>query len=292
MSRRVPSLPALPALQATMAIGRRAGARLGLGHARRPPRALFGMLVLVGFLLVVTGTATTAAERDLAPRKQAVIRQILQQRRDVGDLDQAVDEVRQQVVEAHAVAGRASAEAEEQNRRNAELSLAAGTTALEGPGTVIELSDAERSEDVDEARFDESRIQDRDLQLVVNALFAIGAEAVAINESRVAAVTPIRAAGGTIVVNYRPVSSPYRIVAIGVDEDAFSDTPVAGQLRQWRREFDLGFEVDGRRKVSVPAYSGRVGIDIAREAEPSADPGRSSDEDGAAAPTSRSRGRR
>ena len=37
------------------------------------------------------------------------------------------------------------------------------------------------------------KIHDRDLQLVVNALFAAGAEAVSVNDVRLVATSPIRA---------------------------------------------------------------------------------------------------
>src|SRR5262249_1477858 len=101
-------------------------------------------------------------------------------------------------------------------------------------------------------------------QLVVNSLFACGAEAIAINDNRVVAVTPIRAAGATIVVNYRPVSSPYRIVAIGADKNRFSATDIAERFREWQKKYDLGFSVETHNILTVPAYQGRVAIDIAQ----------------------------
>lgn len=231
---------------------------------KRPPLALLAIFVLVGFLLVVTGTATSVATQSQEPRKQAIIDQIIQQRRDVDDLDKAVAEVRAQVDGARREAGRVSAEQNDRAQYQDELSVEAGTAPLKGRGVVVKLSDAPRGPGQDATKFDSNRIQDSDIQLVVNALFASGAEAIAINDNRVVAVTPIRAAGGTIVVNYRPVSSPYRIAAIGVDEKRFGDTDIAAHFRQWEKKFDLGFQVTKQSNVSVPAYSGRVGIDLAK----------------------------
>jgi len=229
----------------------------------KPPPALVGVLTLVGFLLVVTGTATSAANQTEAPRKQALLNQILQERTNVDDLDKAVAEVRERVAQVRTESGQASQQQDAENIARQALAMGAGTVALEGPGLTVELSDAPRQPDEDATKFDASRIQDGDLQLVVNALLASGAEAVAVNDNRVVAVTPIRAAGGTIVVNYRPVSSPYRIVAIGADRAQFDATEIGAHFREWEKKFNLGFEVQKRRVVSVPAYSGTVAIDIA-----------------------------
>lgn len=231
---------------------------------RRPPLALVGLFVIVGFLLVVTGTATSAASDASEPRRQALIDQILDQRRNVDDLDQAVAEVRDQVATARSSAGDVSEGASQLQREQETLSLQAGTTALRGDGVVVELGDAPRGPNSDAFKFDSSRIQDSDIQLVVNALFATGAEAVAVNDHRVVAVTPIRAAGGTIVVNYRPVTSPYRIAAIGVDTRSFEQTDIVSHFEQWEEKFDLSFDLRTSGDVEVPGYAGRVAGGLAR----------------------------
>lgn len=233
---------------------------------KRPPLALLALLILVGFLLVVTGSATSVASETEAPRKNAIIDQILKQRRDVDDLDKAVIEVRDQVANARAQAGLASSLQQDRARVQEQLALQAGTIEVKGKGIEVKLSDAPRSPGADTTKFDSSRIQDSDIQLVVNALFATGAEAISINENRVVAVTPIRAAGGTIVVNYRPVSSPYRISAIGVDEKRFLETDIADHFKQWEKKFGLGFSIEPHSSLTIPGYAGRVGLDLAKPA--------------------------
>jgi uncharacterized protein YlxW (UPF0749 family) len=231
--------------------------------ARRPPITLLVVLVLLGFLLVTTANATSAENRTQEPRRQALIDQILHERQNVGDLDKAVDELHGQVSSAQDAAARSSQQQEQQNQAQQDLALRAGTTAVKGSGLLVKLSDAPRQTG-DDAKFDASRIQDSDIQLVVNALFAAGAEAVAVNDNRVVAVTPIRAAGGTIVVNYRPVNSPYRIAAIGADAKRFSQSVISDHFSQWKKKFNLGFSVEKHKSLTLPAYSGRVGIDLAQ----------------------------
>ena len=71
-------------------------------------------------------------------------------------------------------------------------------------------------------------ILDRDLQLVVNSLWASGAEAIAVGGVRIGPNVTIRQAGGAILVDNQPISSPYAIVAIGPPhgmQDAFERSP-------------------------------------------------------------------
>jgi uncharacterized protein YlxW (UPF0749 family) len=104
------------------------------------------------------------------------------------------------------------------------------------------------------------QIHDSDLQLVVNALWASGAEAVAVNDSRLVATTPIRSAGATIVVNFRPLSPPFTVTAIGADRMAFEASDIAKRFHRWTSLFGLGFGVREAKLVKVPAFTGRVSI--------------------------------
>lgn len=230
---------------------------------KRPPWPLTAMLALAAFLLVTTGFATSVASQKEAPRKKALINQILSERQNVDDLDLAVAQLRDQVDKAQGTAGQKSATQNQAQQQQSQLSELAGTTAMEGPATVVRVADAPKDDKSKSTSFGTDRVQDHDIQLIVNELFASGAEAVAINDNRVSVVTPIRAAGGTIVVNYRPVSSPYRIVAIGADRKKFEASQVAVNFTQWKKQFDLGYSVSTSKKEKVPAYSGRVSIDVA-----------------------------
>lgn len=79
--------------------------------------------------------------------------------------------------------------------------------AVTGPGVVITIEE--------NPAFPEGLVVDQDLRQVVNGLWISGAEAVAINGHRLSARTAIRQAGGAVTVNYRSVSGPYVIEAIG-----------------------------------------------------------------------------
>src|SRR5207253_4639319 len=134
----------------------------------------------------------------------------------------------------------------------ADLSAMAGTLAVKGHGLVVHLADSSRTP----ASSDEAsayRIHDVDIQLVVNALFAAGAEAVSVNGNRLVATTPIRAAGATIVVNFRPLNTTYEVRAIGARTDDFEKSEIARRFRRWQDLFGLGFRVEHRTRLGVPA---------------------------------------
>ena len=60
-----------------------------------------------------------------------------------------------------------------------------------------------------------ARVQDYDIQLVVNALWSAGAQAISVNEHRLTSTSAIRSAGEPILVDLVGQSHPYRIEAVG-----------------------------------------------------------------------------
>lgn len=239
---------------------RPAGENGGVRH--RPVLVLTAASAILGFLLVTAVSSVGETRRADAPRKAELI-DLIEQRRDlVAEQDRAVSALRDEVDAARRESTRRNRQSRAEADAVAALAMQAGTVALRGRGLEIELSDSPRLSATGEDA-DAFRIHDADLQLVVNALFAAGAEAVSVNGSRLVATTPIRAAGATIVVNFRPLTPPYRVAAIGADRRSFEGSEIARRFRRWIGLFGLGFDVS-QGEVDVPAYSGRVAIVSAR----------------------------
>lgn len=233
---------------------------------QRVSPALAAVLAVLGFLLVTAVSSASENRRQEAPRKARLISLIEERRSQVDDLDEAVRQLRDELTAAERAADRTSRRDRDHAALVDRLAAQAGTTSLEGPAIEVRMADSER----DAPSPDEAgafRIHDRDVQLVVNALFAAGAEAVAINDNRIAATTAIRAAGDTIVVNFRPLSPPYLIVAIGADRETFENSEIADRFRRWTRLFGLQFTITSVDNGRVPAYTGRVGISTATPIE-------------------------
>ena len=221
---------------------------------------------LLGFLLVTAAFSARQAQRAAAPGKSQLLHVIDQRRPQEADLEQAVRQLRQQVATAQARQAVNSRAARDEANREAQLAIDAGTTAMRGSAVTVKLSDSTR-QPLSATDASAYLIHDSDLQLVVNALVAAGAEAVAVNDNRIVATSPIRDAGGTIVVNFRPLTAPYRVVGIGADRGTFEASDEARRFHQWTSQYGLGFAVSSG-VATVPAYAGRVAISSAQPAPP------------------------
>lgn len=229
---------------------------------RRAGLALGATAAIAGFGLVTLGFSVSAVHRADVPRRTQLIGLIDARKRQVDDLDAAVRALRAEVDQAQAAAGRLTATEQQQANIESQLSLDAGSTAMSGPALVVQLADSNRHP-TDLAQASAYRVHDADLQLVVNALFAAGAEAVAVNSSRVVATTPIRAAGQTIVVNFRPLNPPYIVQGIGADRTAFEGSDIARRFHRWTTLFGLTFNVSTSDHVVLPAFNGQVALTTA-----------------------------
>jgi uncharacterized protein YlxW (UPF0749 family) len=143
--------------------------------------------------------------------------------------------------------------------------FAAAATAVIGPGLTITVTDPGMSKDltdVSKERLPGSQqvILDRDLQLVVNSLWVSGAEAVSVGGVRIGPNVTIRQAGGGILVDNQPISSPYVILAIGPPHaigDAFDRSPGLQRLRLLEASYGVGVNVSAGEGLTLAAGSVR-----------------------------------
>lgn len=145
------------------------------------------------------------------------------------------------------------------------LGLAAGSTAVIGPGLTVTVTDpgvGRDLSDMSKERVAGSRqvILDRDLQLVVNSLWASGAEAVSVGGIRIGPNVTIRQAGGAILVDNHPISGPYTILAIGPPNtmrEAFERSPGLTRLRLLETSYGAGVTVSTGDGLTLPAGATR-----------------------------------
>lgn len=104
---------------------------------------------------------------------------------------------------------------------NPAQDLMTATTPVSGPGITVTLTDRSGTGKGN------GNVRDQDLAMVVNAMWAAGAEAISVNGQRIGPKTFVRTAGSVILVNVTPVSSPYEVMAIG-DSNALSVALVRG----------------------------------------------------------------
>lgn len=157
-------------------------------------------------------------------------------------------------------------------------SLTSGASAVSGEGLRVTLQDADQLDPADDP---DSRVRDSDLQIVVNGLWASGAEAIAVNGQRLAPTTAIRTAGDAILVDVVPLVGPYTIEAIGDPQDM--QTRLAGTtggqlLAVLQSTYGIRTQVSSQRELDLPA-AGTVTLRSAQlpdgvaVAPPAQDPG-------------------
>ena len=166
--------------------------------------------------------------------------------------------------------------------RLADAELRAGGVAVQGPGVEVTLQDAERATDAAPGEDSQpERVTSRDLQLLVNGLWGAGAEVVDINGHRLTSTSAIRFAGQAIIVDFRGLTPPYVVQAIGDPQalQAELSTGMTGAyLLELERQFGLRSEVEVRDQLVVGPGArlttrvGRIPTELAPQTPEPADP--------------------
>lgn len=229
--------------------------RRGIGNR---PRMVIA-LVLGGLLVGAGSVPLTRGDTEAATERAHLIDQVqrAEQRHDQQQAE--LVELEGQVRELQAARGVGPTPGDEADR----LALLVGTRAASGPGAVITLTDAPNATSAD------NTVTDQDLRQVVNGLWAAGAEAIAINGHRLSNRTAIRLAGSAVTVDYRSVTSPYRVEAIG-DANAlparFAETAGGSWCEYLKHNYGIGYRVDTAEKLALSADPG-LGVQHARVGE-------------------------
>lgn len=240
----------------------------------RGERAGPAQRVVIGLLAVALGVLVGVAIANLRvpAAASAQAREELVHRIDAANADAASREARIARLrgEVDALGARAASErGEDPSAAVAVLGIQAGSVPMTGPGLQVTLDDAPDASlaDPDQAQrgsaFAQGRIMARDVQAVVNALWESGAEAIAINGQRLTSTSAIRHAGQAILVNYRPLTRPYVITALGPPtlQSRFADGPGGAYLEELSSAYDAvtgteAFSAQDRRQVPAgPALS-------------------------------------
>lgn len=137
--------------------------------------------------------------------------------------------------------------------------IAAGLLAVKGPGIVVTINDSPRQLQPGEDP-NSLLVHDSDLQDVVSELRASGAEAIAINDERIIAMSEIRCAGTTILVNTNKVVPPFVIKVIGDPQMLESGLTIKGGVAQKLKDYGLLVQVQKSEKVQIPAFSGVLNL--------------------------------
>jgi uncharacterized protein YlxW (UPF0749 family) len=240
---------------------RRANDPARKGHGRRSSVGAATALVLLG--LFFAAAVAQIRDRDSGPGsvRDELVLEVRERTAEQDALRGALEELRSEVAALRNEQIPPLQSGVPVTRRLDDLEVATGAVRTAGPGLEIIVEDAPETAGgggVDpraERTFDEGRVLDGDLQLVVNGLWAAGAEAVAINGHRLTALVAIRRVGDAILVDYQPVRQPYVISAIGPPEGletGFAESAGGLYLRFLADNVGIRFSVSQEPELVLP----------------------------------------
>ncbi|MGN6605854.1 MAG: DUF881 domain-containing protein [Jatrophihabitans sp.] len=242
--------------------------RTRLQHELRGLRS-WRALVPVICLVAGFGFATSAHDSrgtDLRAPGTANLQDLVRQAEArVRAADAQVSGLQQQVTAATGQAGRDDSAVAAAQRSVAPLRVPGGLSSMTGPGLAVVLDDAPSVP----AGVDPNQgvVHQSDLQAVVNALWAGGAEAMSINGQRIVATSAVQCVGPTLLLNGEVYSPPFRVAAIGPSRTMqmrLGQSPGVRLFQQAASYYGLGYTVETLERLTVPAYTGPLTLTHAK----------------------------
>ncbi|MDR3659879.1 MAG: DUF881 domain-containing protein [Mycobacterium sp.] len=245
------------------------------GHSHHS-RWRFGVPVvclLAGLLLATTHGVSGGSEirRSDAPRLVDMVREA---QRTVASRTAERDALQHQLDNHHGGSPGADAALGAITTRGNALAQELGLDPMRGPGLVITLNDAQRDAQGQfprDASPDDLVVHQQDVQAVLNALWAGGAEAVQMQDQRILATSAPRCVGNTLLLNGRTYSPPYVITVIGdvpAMRAALAAAPLVTLYKQYVVRFGLGYTEEPRTSVDVVGHRAPVKLQYATPAGP------------------------
>ncbi len=231
-------------------------------------------LLALGFLVAAQVRSEGPRVRYTSQERAPLIETVLSLQRQQDALKARILELNEQVRELQRRGEGSAALVAELNRRIEAARVAAGLVAVEGPGLVLQITDAAGPLPPG-ANPSDALVRSDDIRTLVEELWLAGAEAVAVNGERITVSTAILDIGGSVLVNSAYLAPPYQVAAVGpaglygrlTASPSFVDF-VVNRVDA----FGLGLSFAEPERIVIPAYAGTVTLRYARP-EPSPSPG-------------------
>ena len=218
-----------------------------------------------GFLLAAS--TLTANGSDIRVERPAQLRDLVQNEANkIDKLENNLIDIQTEIEEI--TNGSVRSEIESTQVKIQQLSPVAGFTSMVGPGLVITLNDAPQVDlsipENERPDVNDLLIHQEDVQSVVNALWAGGAQGVSLMGKRVIATSAVKCVGNTLLLHGKVYSPPFRIEAIGDVTKltkSLRDDPNVAILQDYVDLFGLVYEVQRAALIELPPYEGSLLLD-------------------------------
>lgn len=217
----------------------------------RGPVSVAVVLMLAAVLFVVSARDA----RDPATRRPQDLSDLVQA--ESTRVEKLTDQVNDLNAEVHQLSAQSGADAEV-GAVPEGFEVESGATPVTGPGLVVRLDDAPAEGAPSDVSPDVLVVHQQDIQAVMNALWAGGAEAMELMDQRVVSTSAVRCVGNVLRLHGRVYSPPYEIRAIGdagAMRDALDESPAVRAYVRDSERVGLGWEVDGQTNLQMPAYA-------------------------------------
>jgi uncharacterized protein YlxW (UPF0749 family) len=240
---------------------------VGRTRANRAWRALVPVVcLLAGFGFAVSARDSRGTELR-APGTANLADLVRSAEAQVKRADSQLAALQGQVSALTKQAGNSDSAVRAAQRTEQPLLAPGGLTKVHGPGLTVILDDAQSSSLNAGVDPNQLVVHQSDLQAVVNALWAGGAEAMTISGQRVVATSAVRCVGNTLLLNGEVYSPPFRVAAIGPYRtmvSALDGSPGVKQFVQAAGYYGLGYTVETDGDLVLPPFVGSIGLAYAR----------------------------
>ncbi|WP_375424890.1 DUF881 domain-containing protein [uncultured Friedmanniella sp.] len=214
---------------------------------------LGAVAVLVGVLFAVAALQTTRSAPAVQTERSELITRVQDAETAQDQLRSRATTLSEDISTLRAAALGDDAGSQALQRRISLLDPVVGLIAVHGPGVSVVVDDAPSADD------ERDRVLDLDLQILANGLWQAGAEAIAVNGHRLSGLTAIRSAGDAITVDYRSLTPPYRIEAVGDPQTlpaAFAETAAGAWWHDLAQNRGMRFDLTTTDDLTLPADPG------------------------------------
>ncbi|MFA6298928.1 MAG: DUF881 domain-containing protein [Nocardioides sp.] len=238
--------------------GTHADVRRGSGH----PRRVAAVAVMVFGIMASTAAVQTQRNASVADEGRASLLARIDGESDrVARLQEQIADLREANADSEQQVLALSEQQQSLTARLRRLQVRTGFVAVRGEGVRVIVTD-------EATGTPDGAVKDEDLALLVDGLWAAGAEAISVNGQRLTAASAIRVSGAAIEVNGVGIASPYTVLAVG-DKGSlqanFYDTSSGLAFNDLSQRY--GFEVDMQNEDELSLPSARPSMRVLRWAD-------------------------
>lgn len=220
-----------------------------------------GAVVVAACGVLLVTSAQEADGEDFRGNDQAELSDLVEEAESrAGALDERASELTSEI---ESLTEQQTAKSPVTERRLNELREATALTPVTGPGVRVSLDDVPEDEIPEDADTANYIVHQQDLEAVMNAMWAGGAEAMMVMDQRIISTSAVRCIGPVLYLQTRTYAPPYEVTAIG-DVDgmlaALDNSADVDFYRSLVEQLGLGFELTVEEEITMPAYEGTTGV--------------------------------